>query len=230
MSRHGKLPTPNRSSGNKRWSPEDDRLLLKLVEHQQDWIDIAQSMSRSFISVQHRFRFLRATSPDASSVKAKISSRALDPMEVPDLTCGAPSKAARRLLHFIRKEISDRERAGNEPIDETDLIVGALIRELLTLRARNVSGWLRVTVSLVSSPEHGVGKMQFSRLLNDLELRGLIERTVGVPGALVLRDSAARQGRFVLIRATLRLKLLCSRRGIGVVNLLTHLPTLAGMI
>jgi hypothetical protein len=231
MQRPSKQAIPNRSSAGKRWSSEEDSLLVELVRQQIEWGDIAQTMKRAFISVQNRYRYLKVTKDSASNTVARASTRAQPLNSTPDLTCGAPSQSARRVLDLIIGQIN--QRAGqrpsyNKPLNGLDLITGALIRELLTTRHREIRGWLRITVSRINSPDHGVGRTYFSRLLGDLEANGLLERTVGYPGLVAFSESAARPGRFVFVRASLRLKKLCGQHGITPANLYTHFPSLAG--
>jgi hypothetical protein len=227
-----KSPLPlNRSSGGNRWSHEDDDRLLDLVRKKEDWSDIATALKRSFSSVQNRFRFLKSSQAHASTIVALISTRAEDPSLAPDLSCGALSRAARETLKLVRNDISRFQRQSREvsrPIDETDLIVGAIIREILLLRLRTDTGWLRFTVSRVRTTEHGFGREALRRAIRDLEKSGYCERLVGYPGALALVHQDARKGRLIWIRASSRLTDLCERQGIGASNLLTHFPSLKG--
>jgi hypothetical protein len=225
------MSTPNRTLAGKRWSAEEDKNLLERVQRHEDWIDISKALNRTFVGVQNRFRFLRNTNAHASTIVAKISTRAQNPDTAPDLTCGALGKAGRRVLEAVKNDISQfygRPQETPAPLDETDLMMGALIRELLLQRYSHVTGWLRITVSRINASEHGIGKMGFSRILDDLEKCAFLERTVGYPGALTLPNMAARQGRFVLIRASARLVKLCRQRRITASNLFTQFPSLRG--
>jgi hypothetical protein len=232
MINSSKVPrTLNRSLASNRWSAAEDNRLLELVQQQLEWIEIANAMSRTFAAVQHRFRFLKGTQPGASAIVAKISTRAQDANSTPDLTCGAVSKAGRRIVEAVKCEISKfygREKNPPGLLTETDLIIGALVRELILLRYRDAGGWLRITVSRIKSSEHGIGIDRFCRLLDELETCGLLERFVGYPGALALSRKVARQGRFVQVKASMRLVKICRQQRIAASNLFTHFPTLGG--
>jgi hypothetical protein len=220
----------NRSSGGNRWSPEEDVRLLELVQGQENWIDIASAFNRTFSSVQNRFRFLKNSQARAWTI-ASTSTRAEDPNFAADLTCGAVSSAGRKTLELVRKEIRrPKLQTGekSEPLDETGLIIGAIVREVLLLRLRTDRGWLRIAVSRISAPEHGIGREAFRTIINDLEKCALLERLVGYPGTLALSQQVARKGRLVCIRASSRLVDLCERQGIRASNLFTHFPSLAG--
>jgi hypothetical protein len=223
--------TLNRSFASNRWSPEEDNRLLELVQQQLEWTDIANAMNRTFAGVQHRFRFLKSTLPGASAIVAKNSTRAQDAKSAPDLSCGAISKAGRRVVEAVKSEVSEfygREIIVSGFLTDTDLIIGALVRELLLQRYRDVSGWLRITVSRITSSEHGIGIDRFCRVLDELEKSGLLERFVGYRGALALPRKVARQGRFVQVRASMRLIKICRDQRITASNLFTHFPSLSG--
>jgi len=232
MSKSTKSPRLlNRSSGGKRWSPEEDDCLLELVLRKEDWLDIATAFNRTFSSVQNRFRFLKSSQARASTISPLTSTRAEDPNLAPDLTCGALSRAGRRVLELVRKEIGRfqlQERETLVPLNEADLITGAVIREVLLLRLRTGTGWLRITVSRINAPEHGIGREACRGVINDLEKCALLERHVGYPGTLTLPQRAARKGRLIWIRASPRLVDLCEKQGISAPNLFTHFPSLGG--
>ena len=220
---------PDRSSGGKRWSVEEDERLLDLVRQEQDWRDIATAFGRSFSSVQDRFRFLKNSQACAASIVPRRSIRAKNPTP-PDLTCGAPSRAGRDLLSLVRNDIDRRQMIAGEPrplIDEIDLILGAIIREVMLLRSDAHMDWVRITVAEIRTHENGIGKEAMRAVINELEKRLWIERGVGYPG-LVELPRQARIGRLILIRAAPRLLALCERIGISPPDLFNHFPSLNG--
>jgi Myb-like DNA-binding domain len=220
----------NRILASNRWSLEEDTRLLELVQQKEDWGEIATVLKRTFSGVQNRFRFLKRTQAHAAAIVAKTSTKTQDPNSAPDLTCGSVSRSGRRVLEAVRTEISllhGQAQKAAAPLNKTDLLIGALIREMLLLRYRNVTGWCRITVSRINNSEHGIGKTGLSRILDNLERCALLERTVGYPGVLALPHPDARRGRFVLLRASSRLINSCKQRRITASNVVTHFPSLA---
>jgi hypothetical protein len=221
-------PVRNRSLGGKRWSRKEDSRLLELVRQELDWLKIAGVLNRTFSSVQRRFQFLRSFDGRASTIVPKKLTRAERPGDPQaDLTCGAVSRSGRQTLNLVRNAIRLRTRETFEPLKEIDLIICAIIRELLLLRLRADAGWLRITISRISAEEHGVGREVFRTLVSSFEKAALIERHVGYPGALALPQLSARKGRLLLIRASSRLIGFCEQQGVGISNVFTHFPSLA---
>jgi Myb-like DNA-binding domain len=221
----GELPFHNISSGNKRWLPEEDDRLIALVQEKQDWVEIARTLSRSFISVQNRFRCLKKIRSHHSAITPPVSTRSQDASLEPDLTCGALSRAGRRVLELAKSRSLLPSGKKGSSLTRTDFVIAALIRELLLTRLKSDGGWLRVTISTTRSRTHGVGREALRSIIYDLERRGLLERHVGYLGTPGL-PTAARSGRFVCIRASSRLKDLCEQQGVSGASLFTHFPSL----
>ena len=179
MKKRGKPPlVPSRSLGGKPWSRKEETRLLELVRQGQDWIKIAAALNRTFLSVQSRFRTLRSSDVRASTIVAKKLTRAeRRDNPAPDLTCGAVSKPGRQALNFVRNAIGLQPCETFAPPDENDLVVCAVIREVLLLRLRADTGWLRITISHIRAAEHGIGKAAFGSMIDALEKAALPTRT-----------------------------------------------------
>ena len=220
---------PNRSLGGQRWTSEEDERLLELVRFKREWRDIAIELKRTFASVQNRFRFLKKSRDSAAEISPLVLTRAHDPTLEPDLTCGALSVAGREIIEELCAEMmriglmSRREPTAR--FYESRLALGALVRAVML---RRHTGWLRITLSRVSSPKHGLSRGAFQNLVSSLEKTGMLERYVGYLNDLNLENPQARKGRSVYIRATALLQEMCARKGISSANLFTHFPSLGG--
>ena len=220
---------PNRSLGGQRWTIDEDERLLELVKCQREWREIAIELKRTFASVQNRFRFLKKSRVFASEISPLVSTRAQDPTLEPDFTCGALSAAGRKIVEVLCAEMmqigmmSNREPSAR--FYESRLALGGLIRAVMLGRH---TGWLRITLSKVSAPKHGISRGAFANLLISLEKTGMLERYVGYLDDLNLKNLQARKGRPVYVRATALLQEKCERQGISSGNLFTHFPSLDG--
>jgi hypothetical protein len=216
----------SRSSGGKPWSTKEENLLLKLVREGKEWSDIAAALNRTYSGVQMRFQTLRHSDLRALDVVPKKITRAERPELVADFTCGSVSKPGRRVINLVKGAIGLEASDPSAPLLEWDLVLGAIIRELLLLRLRADMGWLRITVSQISSAKLGVGREGLRRMLTGLENSGMIERFVGYPVTIAFSNRSARKGRLVLLRASPRLLDLCEQNGISAANLSTHFYSL----
>jgi hypothetical protein len=213
------------SSGNKRWLPKEDDRLLDMVREKEDWVKIAKTFNRTFASVQNRFRYLKNSQIRAATIRPRLLTRAQDASLEPDLTCGALSSPGRRVLELVKGLSVPPASRARSPLTRTDFVIAAVIREILLMRLNSNEGWLRVTVSVIRSKTHGIGREALRCVIDDLESRALIERHVGYLGMPGLPNEA-RSGRIIWIRASSRLVDLCDRQGINSINLFTHFPSL----